>query len=74
MSSIKGKFKLIALSETWLSKDKGADMYMEGYELHHMNRGNKRGGGVALYVDSDLKCKPVKLMMAAIQDLMESGK
>lgn len=71
LSSIKGKFKLIALSETWLSKDKGADMYIEGYELHHVNRGNKKGGGVALYVDSDLKCKPVKLMTSAIDDLME---
>lgn len=28
--------------------------------LQYLNRINKRGGGVALYVDSDLKCKQVE--------------
>ncbi len=29
------------------------DFHIEGYELHNVNRSNKKGGGVALYVDSD---------------------
>ena len=35
--------------------------------LHHINRTNKRGGGVALYVDSVLKCT----LTIVTDDLME---
>ena len=67
----KGRFKLIALSETWLNEEKGAEFPMEGYKLYFLNRRNKRGGGVALYVDNDLKCKQVEPMSIATDDLME---
>ena len=43
------KFNVIAISETWLS-DKDADAELEGYEMFCVNRTNKRGGGVALYM------------------------
>ncbi len=62
LRSFKSRLKLTALLETWLNEEKGVDFHIEGYELHYMNRTNKRGGGVALYVDSDLKCKLIKNM------------
>ena len=71
LDTLKGKFKVIALSETWINEDRGNDFHINGYELYHINRSNKKAGGVALFVDSDLKCKPVEYMTVAIDDLME---
>ncbi len=49
-----GHFTLIALSETWL-KNTSPDMFsLPGYSLITNNRSDKRGGGVALYVRSDI--------------------
>ena len=49
------QFNIIAISESWLNYDKGTDFELEGYNFNFVNRGNKKGGGVALYVDSKLK-------------------
>lgn len=68
---LKGKFKIIALSETWMDEERGCDFHIDGYELHHINRVNKKAGGVALFVNSDLKCKPIECMTVAVDDLME---
>ncbi len=46
------KFNVIAVSETWLDNEKIHEVEMEGYNLFTVNRVNKKGGGVALYVDS----------------------
>lgn len=51
------KFSVIAVS--WLSNDNVNTFSMQGYEMYHINRTNKKGGGVALYVDIALKCKQV---------------
>ena len=71
MGKFKQRFKVIALSETWMKENRGSDFYLEGYELYHNNRINKRGGGVALFVNSDLRCKVVENMTTTIDDLME---
>ena len=71
LDTFKQKFKVIALSETWMKENRGSDFYLEGYELYHNNRINKRGGGVALFVNSDLRCKVVENMTTTIDDLME---
>lgn len=62
-------FNVIAVSETWLSNEKGADVELEGYELFATNRTNKKGGGVALFVNNDLRCKIVKTI--TIENVME---
>jgi len=48
-------FSVIAISETWFNQEKGIDFEMDDYDLHYMNRQNKTGGGVALYVHKTIK-------------------
>ena len=55
-------FSIIAISETWITEDKGIDFELEGYELRYINRQNKDGGGVALYVDNTLQFKVMNYM------------
>lgn len=64
-------FKIIAISETWINADKGMDFELEGYEFHCVNRKNKSGGGVALYVDKHLTYKVVENMTTVIDNLLE---
>ena len=51
------KFSVIALSETWMN-DANGDCFslyeLPGYKAHNVNRQNKKGGGTALYVKSEL--------------------
>uniref|UniRef100_A0A8C6MEW6 Reverse transcriptase domain-containing protein n=1 Tax=Nothobranchius furzeri TaxID=105023 RepID=A0A8C6MEW6_NOTFU len=71
MKTFKHQFEVIALSETWLNEEKGTDFDMVGYHLFYTNRGKKKGGGVALYVKSALKCKILDSMAVAVEDMME---
>lgn len=71
LDTFERRFKVIALSETWLTEKKGFDFYLEGYELFYANRANRRGGGVALFVDRNLRCRRVENMSTIINDLME---
>uniref|UniRef100_A0A1A8GC74 Helentron 4 helitron-like transposon replicase/helicase/endonuclease n=1 Tax=Nothobranchius korthausae TaxID=1143690 RepID=A0A1A8GC74_9TELE len=66
----KKHFQIIAITETWL-KEGDEEVQIEGYEMYFMNRNNKRGGGVALYVCHNLKSKVIHNMSTAIQDVME---
>lgn len=65
------KITVIAISETWLSTEKGVDFELNGYELNYINRKNKKGGGVALYVDKRLNYKIVENMTTNIDDVVE---
>ena len=71
LNTLKGEIKIIALSETWIDAERGCDFHIDGYELYHTNRSNKKSGGVALFVDNTLKCKSVDFMTMAIDELME---
>lgn len=55
-------FSKIAVSETWLS-----DENINNYQINCTNRSNKRGRGVALFVDIKLKCK-IRDKMSLITD------
>ena len=46
---------LILLSETWLTPFSHA-FSIPGYELHHLDRKNKKGGGVGILSSSKLRC------------------
>lgn len=54
LSEFQFKFKLILLTETWYHDD-GEIIQLDGYNPFVLNRKNRRGGGVAIYVDSSLK-------------------
>lgn len=71
LRQFKNPFNIIAISETWISIDKGVDFEMDGYELNYNNRVKKSGGGVAIYVDKRLKYNVVKSMTAAVDNLLE---
>lgn len=49
LDSLKNKFKLIALSETWIYKEKYIVLHINGHDLYVTNRAN-RSGGVWLFI------------------------
>ena len=56
LANINKKFSFIGISETWLqSSDHSVDM--DGYYFVHTHRSGKSGGGVGLYVASNLEYK-----------------
>lgn len=64
-------FNVIALSETWLNKDKGIDFEINGYEMVCKNRENKNGGGVALFVDKKINYKLIETMSTVMDNMFE---
>lgn len=65
------KFNVIAMSETWLDNDKVYGVELEGYEMFTINRIDKKGGEVAIYVHTALKCSMVKCMVTTVENIME---
>lgn len=65
------RFNIIALTETWLNAERGVDFDLEGYEFHHINRVNKTGGGVAIFIDSTFHSKVVEDMSFVIDNVLE---
>ena len=71
LNQLQQRFTVIAISETWLRDSKELLDGLEGYEMFWQNRIDKRGGGVALFVMSSLKCKVIGDMTTVIDNLME---
>ncbi len=71
LSQFKIPFNIIAVSETWIKNEKGTDFELDGYEFNYINRKNKNGGGVAIYIDNNLKYKLIGKMTEAVDDLLE---
>uniref|UniRef100_A0A1A8FIK2 Helentron 4 helitron-like transposon replicase/helicase/endonuclease n=1 Tax=Nothobranchius korthausae TaxID=1143690 RepID=A0A1A8FIK2_9TELE len=59
LRSLKYKFQIIAISETWLTKETDSCLELEGYNMFNVNRNNKKGGGVAFYVQKHTECKVI---------------
>jgi len=54
LKALEYNFNIIGLCETWL-KDNNSDLYgIEGYNVEHKVRENKTGGGVSLFVNSNI--------------------
>lgn len=47
------------------------DFELEGYELRNINRKNKGGGGVAIYVDKNPNYKVIESMTTVVDSLLE---
>lgn len=43
-------FNIIAISETWITTEKGVNFEIEDYEFIYNNRQSKGGGGVAMLI------------------------
>ena len=71
LKEMNNPFTVIAISETWLKDDQSEEVDIEGYERYTLNRKVKRCGGVALFIDKNYKCKIVKSMSQAIDNIME---
>ena len=56
METLNYKFPIIAFSETWFKDDKPTPALtnIPGYNLVNDNRNGKKGGGVALYISTEL--------------------
>jgi len=55
------KSVIITISETWLNTTvTSAEVQIESYKLHRLDRLHKRGGGVCAYVRKDLKSSVLK--------------
>ncbi|KAJ8031441.1 hypothetical protein HOLleu_24631 [Holothuria leucospilota] len=66
------KFDIIAISETWLNLDSNTALYeLDGYDMFHVDRSNRRGGGVAVYVKNSLAYKVIDKMCTEINDVLE---
>ena len=56
LNDCRQKFSIIALSETWLHSESPINLFeIPGYTFVHKNRISGAGGGVAIYINNDLK-------------------
>ena len=65
------KFDAIAVSENWLTQNETDQFTLRGYEVTHLVRKNKGGGGVSVYVANDLSFKICNNMTKVVDELME---
>ena len=72
LSDIGKKFDVICISESWLTSNDDLNEYsIECYDAVSMNRTNKRGGGVMIYVSSGLNFSVVDKMTECVDDQYE---
>ena len=70
--SLVKNFDIIAVTETWLNEtDNVNDFCMAEYDIAYMNRKNKRGGGVMIYVSKRIKFDKVDNMSLVLDDILE---
>ena len=72
LDSLKFKFKVIGLSETWLTNDNSELFHFDGYKSIHRVRKGKRGGGVALYIDCNINYVSRQDLDICLSDVAES--
>ena len=52
------KVDVLAISQTWLNSTiSNAEVEIQGYKIHRLDRKRKRGGGVCIYIRNNLKSK-----------------
>ena len=57
LASLKHKFSVVAVTETWTNSSIEKTIDIPGYDKIIKSRENRVGGGVALFIDSDLNVK-----------------
>ena len=64
-------FDLITISETWSNTRTVDDYDLKGYDVCHNVRNNKKGGGVAYYVNKELASKYIHHKSIVVDNLLE---
>ena len=59
------------MSENWPTQNETDQFKLRGYEVTHLVRKNKGGGGVSVYVAKDLSFKICNNMTKVVDELME---
>ena len=66
------EFDIIAVSESWLNDHDDLTLFcLEGYDIVNMNRINKRGGGVLLYISNRIENSVINCLSHAVEDMFE---
>ena len=69
---LKFECDVIAVSESWLNKDDDlSKIIIEGYTLENVNRKNRKGGGVLLYISDALSFIRTEKLCYVIDDMFE---
>ena len=72
LSTLQISFDVIAISETWFQKDNAESLKIINFISYYTNRiDNKRGGGVAIYVNEALNSSLIKEKSIAIDAICE---
>lgn len=69
-TTLNKKFKVIGITETWLNDDNANGYELEGYKYAGVNRSNKKGGGVGIYVAEKINYKTRNDISTEVQMLM----
>ena len=57
LESFKNAFSVISLTETWLNNQNCEDFNLNNYSLITTNRGERKGGGVGMFISDDINFK-----------------
>ena len=71
IDDLKLSFDIIAISETWAEADTIDGFTISGYEAFHIVRGQRKGGGVALYVHRRFNCAIRAVKCKVVEQLFE---
>ena len=65
-------FDIIAFSGTWFISSDNLNIFsLPGYQFCHMDRENRRGGGVAIYMKNGIKFDVMESISCAVDNLLE---
>ena len=66
------KFDIITITEAWFESSTDLSLFqLDGYDMYHLDRGNKKGGGVAIYIQDTLRHSIINHMTHTIDDVLE---
>ena len=68
---LKLSFDIISISETWAETDTIDGFTLNGYEAFHIVRGQRKGGGVALYVHRRFNCAIQAVQCKMVEQVFE---
>ena len=72
LADLNYKFDIIAISETWLDSNRVDNYNLDGYDSFHSVRDYKGGGGVLVFVNSDLACQFLPHKSVVVEGLLET--